>query len=85
MFDPILNNKMQRVLSRFKRVFPANLLGIRIPEVHELTSIPQREFKSMRRRYIFTLLGCGKCSGIVHGSRMAIDSNGWFLTSKTKQ
>ena len=61
------------------------LLGIRIPEVQELKGSPQRESKSMRRRRIFSLLDCGQCSGIVHGSRMATDSpvNDWFLTSKS--
>ena len=62
-------------------------LGIRIPEVHELKGIPQSESKSMRRRRILSFLFCGQCSGIVHGSRMAIDSpaNDWFLTAIAKQ
>ena len=63
------------------------LLGICIPEVHELKGIPERESKSMRGRCIFSLLDCGQCSWIVHSSRMAIDSpaNDWFLTAEAKQ
>ena len=63
------------------------LLGIRIPEVHDLRAFPQRESTSMRRRRIFSLLDCGQCSGIVQDSYMTIDSpaNDWFLTSTAKQ
>ena len=63
------------------------LLVIHILEVYELKGIPQRASESMRRRRIFSLLGCGQCSRILHGSRMAIDSpaTDWFLTSKAKQ
>ena len=63
------------------------LLGIRIPELHGRRGIPKRESKSMRRRRIFSLLDCGQCSGIVHGSRMTIDSpaNEWFLILEAKQ
>ena len=63
------------------------LLEIRIPEVHELKGIPQRESKSMRRRHIFSFPDCEQFSGILQGLRMAIDSltNDWFLTSKAKQ
>ena len=43
------------------------LLGIRIPEVHELKGIPQRESKSMRRRRIF--IDCAQCNETLHGSR----------------
>ena len=41
--------------------------------------IPQRESKSMHRRHVFSVLDCGQCNGIVHGSCMAIDSpvNDW--------
>ena len=63
------------------------MLGIHIPEVYELKGIPQRVSTSMRRRRTFSLLDCGQCNGIVHGSRMATDSpaTDWFLTSKAKQ
>ena len=56
------------------------LLGILILQVHALAVIPQRESMNMRRRHIFSLLDCGQCNGIVHGSRMAIDSlaNDWL-------
>ena len=52
-----------------------------------LMGIPEGESKSMRRSRIFSFLDCGQCSGIVHCSRMAIDSpaNDWFLTSAAKQ
>ena len=48
--------------------------GIRIPEVHDLKGIPQRESKSLRRRRIFSFFDCAQCSEIVYGSRMAIPS-----------
>ena len=35
------------------------LLGIRIPEVHELKGIPDRESKGMHRRHIFSLFDFG--------------------------
>ena len=48
-------------------------------QVYALVVTPQKEYKSMRRRHIFSLLDCGQCIGIVHGSRMAIYSsdNDW--------
>ena len=66
---------------------PYNLLRICIPEVHELKGIPCKEFKSTRRRYIFSLLEFEQYSGIVHGSRIAIDSpsNDWFSILKGKK
>ena len=62
------------------------LLGLRIPEVHELKGSPKRKSKSMHR-CIFSVLDFRQCSWTVHGSRMAIDSptNDWFLTSEAKQ
>ena len=49
--------------------------------------IPQRESKSMCRRYILSLLHCGQCSGIVHESSMGIDSlvSDWLRNSTAKQ
>ena len=57
-----------------------DLFGIQMFQVHAVVVIPLRESKSMRRRHIFSLLDCRKCNGIVHGSRMAIDSmaNHWL-------
>ena len=45
-----------------------------------LVDILPKESKSMRTRHIFSVLDCGQCSGIVHDSRMAIDSlvNYWL-------
>ena len=63
------------------------LLGLRIPEVHELKGSPKRKSNSMRRRCIFSVLDFRQCSWTVYGSRMAIDSpaSDWFLTSEAKQ
>jgi len=33
-------------------------LEIRIPEIRELRSIPQRKFKSIRRKRMFSLVDC---------------------------
>ena len=57
--------------------FGPYLLGIRILQAHEPTVISLKEFNSMRRRHIFI---CGQRNGLVHGSRMAIDSpaNDWL-------
>ena len=46
------------------------LLEIQILEAHELMVIPQREFKSMHRRHIFSLHDCSQCSEIVHDNRL---------------
>ena len=69
----IVNIANRSLVKQTSRMTSENVLlikicidGIQTLQVHELTFIPLKESKSMRRRHIFSLLDSEQCNRMVH-------------------